>query len=52
MLGNKKDTAQGLTKELIGYLQNLQPLKTPDDLTITSLRKVVAEEVQAAFQEA
>jgi len=46
---DKKNIAQGLAKEILDYLQGRQPPEGSGDLTLSSLRKVVAEEVRAAF---
>ena len=46
---DKKNIAQGLAKEILGNLQKTQPPGGLGDLTLSSLRKVVAEEVRAAL---
>lgn len=46
---DKKNIAQGLAKEILGHLQKTQPPGGSGDLTLSSLRKVVAEEVRAAL---
>ena len=46
---DKKNIAQGLAKEILGHLQRTQPPRGSEDLTLSSLRKAVAEEVRAAL---
>jgi hypothetical protein len=46
---SNKNTAQDLAKKVMGHLQKASPIQTSKDLTLTNLRKVVAEEVKAAF---
>jgi hypothetical protein len=46
---DKKNIAQGLAKEILDHLPGSQPPEGSGDLTLSSLRKVVAEEVRAAL---